>query len=143
MPQSPKLHSSGGDEDEATMYRQLHEDVRDTSKAVQELVIELHKSVVTIATVATELKSLKMNMDDMSKLIREGNSGGIIGRVAVLEQTTTDNRRWIDLHDQLCRANAKTAKDNERASKIQIITALIIAFASIIASVIALISKRV
>lgn len=139
----------------ATMQSQLAGEMRSLMTAVQGLTNEMHQNAVAYATMRSEFTNVRETVDSLTRAFRDGVSGGIFGRIALLEEQIERIDEWT--REQTKRQNEDTKKQAEDAKRVKdaldlsdkrdreshwkFLGALVAALAGIVTAAIALLKK--
>src|SRR5271157_4930655 len=80
------------------LLARLAEGLDSTAKMTQALLSDLRDSEADFAAMKTELNILKENVKGLSEVIRDGGTSSILTRVALIEQSLDNIRKWMDNH---------------------------------------------
>ena len=80
------------------LLNRLSEGLDGTTKMVQSLLSDLKDSEIDFASMKTELNILKDNVKGLSEVIRDGGTGSILTRCALIEQNVDNIKKWMDNH---------------------------------------------
>ena len=80
------------------LLARLAEGLDSTAKMTQALLSDLRDSEADFAAMKTELNILKENVKGLSEVVRDGGTSSILTRVALIEQSLENIRKWMDNH---------------------------------------------
>lgn len=80
------------------LLARLAEGLDSTAKMTQALLSDLRESEADFAAMKTELNILKENVKGLSELVRDGGTSSILTRVALIDQSIENIKKWMDNH---------------------------------------------
>jgi len=80
------------------LLARLAEGLDSTAKMTQALLSDLRDSEADFAAMKTELNILKENVKGLSEVVRDGGTSSILTRVALIEQSLDNIKKWLDNH---------------------------------------------
>jgi hypothetical protein len=80
------------------LLARLAEGLDSTAKMTQALLSDLRDSEADFAAMKTELNILKENVKGLAELVRDGGTSSILTKVALIEQSIDNIKKWMDNH---------------------------------------------
>jgi DNA repair exonuclease SbcCD ATPase subunit len=80
------------------LLARLAEGLDSTAKMTQALLSDLRESEADFAVMKTELNILKENVKGLAELVRDGGTSSILTKVALIEQSIDNIKKWMDNH---------------------------------------------
>lgn len=80
------------------LLARLAEGLDSTAQLTQALLSDLKESEDDFAVMKTELNILKENVQGLSDLVRDGGTTSLLTKIALVEQSISNIKKWVDNH---------------------------------------------
>lgn len=145
-------HSSGS-ADYHFLINQIANGLANTTDLIKGLSAEIKDNTISLATLRTELKAVTKNVEDLSRILKDGNgTAPLITRVSLLENNVGEIKENLEETERELRAAREllqSIKDKQQTSieerkidiesrkgKLQIVVAMITGIVGLIASIV-------